>query len=541
MEGSRRSSKSSTGGLGPKGFAEGDLKSLRRSSLALFSSELRDRLRRMCESVRDADEELHSGLTTLFDGERATVRRLRKAKLVVVSGSDAGKEIEVSKARVTCGRSVIADLVLQDRSVSGSHLEVVARDDGYRLRDLESRNGTFVGDLQVREVYLRPGTIFRAGRTQIQFQTTPDVVEIELSDKDRFGQVIGSSAAMREIFATLEKVSPSDLTVMITGETGTGKELIARGIHNGSARADKPFVVLDCGAIPKDLIESTLFGHEKGSFTGAVGQHRGCFEQADGGTIFLDEIGELDVSLQPKLLRVLEQREIKRVGGDRTIQVNVRVVAATNRDLRAEVNANNFREDLYFRLSVVHVELPPLRERVDDLPQLSQHFLREVASRRGVNLSFSQDAMAALMSHSWPGNVRELRNVVERAAALADGPVISRSDLVFGHESMSVLVSHDLAQAGAHAARAAAAKMAGAAPPRNDEPGFSFDPSLLTSGLGFKQAKQTVVDAFERAYLDALLRRNSGNITRSAQEAGLTRYHLRELLKRHGLTAGSPG
>jgi transcriptional regulator with GAF, ATPase, and Fis domain len=345
---------------------------------------------------------------------------------------------------------------------------------------------------------------------------------------------------MREIFATLEKVAPSELTVMITGETGTGKELVARAIHNASSRRNRPFVVLDCGSIPKDLIESTLFGHEKGSFTGAVGQHRGCFEQATGGTIFLDEIGELDIGLQPKLLRVLEQREIKRVGGDKTIKVDVRVLAATNRDLRAEVNGGNFREDLYFRLSVVLIENPPLRDRRDDIPQLAQHFLREVASRRGLNLSFSQDAMAALVSHGWPGNVRELRNVVERAAALSDGPVISRSDLVFGREQgPSMLVAHDLLQTGARAAQEAAARLAGTSLPASQGPAI-FDAALLTPGLGFKEAKQTVVDAFERAYLDALLKRNEGNITRSAQEAGLTRYHLRELLKRHGLTSNSP-
>jgi transcriptional regulator with GAF, ATPase, and Fis domain len=480
----------------------------------------------------------HSGLTTVFEGERATVRRLRKGKLVVMTGSDQGKEVEINKTRCSGGRSIINDLVLQDKAVSGTHFEIAARDDGYRLRDLNSRNGTYVGDLRIREVYLKPGTQFRVGHTEIQFQPTQDVVEIALSTKDRFDQVIGTSAGMREIFATLEKVSPSDLTVLITGETGTGKELIARAIHNASKRKSKPFVVLDCGSIPRDLIESTLFGHEKGSFTGAVGQHRGCFEQADGGTIFLDEIGELDVGLQPKLLRVLEQREIKRVGGDRTIKVDVRVVAATNRDLRAEVNAGHFREDLYFRLSVVHVELPPLRERPEDIAMIAQHFLREVASRRGLNLSFGQDAIAALATQPFPGNVRELRNVVERAAALADGPVITRSDLVFGRSGgASVLVAHDLMQAGASAAQAAAAKLSGAQPPQipDDKPAV-FDPHLLGPDLGFKQAKQAVVDAFETAYLSKLLDRNEGNITRSAQEAGLTRYHLRELLKRHGLT-----
>jgi transcriptional regulator with GAF, ATPase, and Fis domain len=282
-----------------------------------------------------------------------------------------------------------------------------------------------------------------------------------------------------------------------------------------------------------------LFGHEKGSFTGAVGQHHGCFEQADGGTIFLDEIGELDIGLQPKLLRVLEQREIKRVGGDRTIKVDVRVLAATNRDLRAEVNSGNFREDLYFRLSVVHVELPPLRERPEDIPQIAHHFLRDVASRRGLTISFGQDAMAAMCSQPWPGNVRELRNVVERAAALSDGPVITRSDLVFGRGGASVIVAHDLMQAGASAAQHAAAKLSGQAAPAPHQGPAIFDPELLAPGLGFKQAKQTVVDAFEQAYLAKLLDRNEGNITRSAQEAGLTRYHLRELLKRHSLTQTS--
>ncbi|MBP6633337.1 MAG: sigma 54-dependent Fis family transcriptional regulator [Kofleriaceae bacterium] len=478
-------------------------------------------------------------MTTMFEGEWATVRRLRKGKLVVTStGPDQGKELEITKPRVTGGRSIISDLVVQDKAVSGTHFEVSARDDGYRLRDLNSRNGIFVGDLRVREVYLRPNTVFRIGHTQIQFQPLQDVVEIELSKKDRFDAILGTSAAMREIFAHLEKVAPSDLTVLITGETGTGKEMVARALHNSSPRRKKPFVVLDCGSIPRELIESTLFGHEKGSFTGAIGQHLGCFEQANGGTIFLDEIGELDIGLQPKLLRVLEQREIKRVGGDRTMKVDVRVLAATNRDLRDEVNRGHFREDLYFRLSVVHVELPPMRERKEDIPILANNFLRDVAGRRGMTMSFSQDAMVAMMGHPWAGNVREMRNVVERAAALSDGPVLTRADLVFGREmGPSVIVSHDLAQAGAQAAQRAAAAMAGVELPPNSGPAI-FDPALLKPGLGFKSAKQTVVDAFEAAYLQALMERNDGNITRSSQEAGLTRYHLRELLKRHHIKGG---
>jgi transcriptional regulator with GAF, ATPase, and Fis domain len=278
-------------------------------------------------------------------------------------------------------------------------------------------------------------------------------------------------------------------------------------------------VVLDCSAIPKDLIESTLFGHEKGSFTGAIGQHRGSFEQAQGGTIFLDEIGELDLALQPKLLRVLEQRELKRVGGDRTIKFDARVLAATNRDLRQMVNAGTFREDLYFRLSVIHVELPPLRERPDDIPALVHAFVRDLSERLGKSIQLSADAMAALVAHSFPGNVRELRNVVERAASLCEAPLIERRDLSFGKERDGAPIAHK----------------SGSGRPDGD----ALVPPQLTPGLDFKEAKQRVVDAFELTYLRDLLARHDGNITRSAQEAGLTRYHLRELLKRHALTDAS--
>ncbi|GAB4558007.1 MAG: hypothetical protein Tsb0020_02640 [Haliangiales bacterium] len=477
----------------------------------------------------------------MFDSGRATKRHLRTGKLVVTSGAEAGHEVVIEKARFSGGRSIINDLVLTDKAVSGTHFEIIADDAGYRLCDLNSSNGTFVGDLRVRDVYLQPGSGFRVGQTHIHFQPLENVVEIALSERDRFGEVIGTSAVMREIFARLEKVAQSDLTCLITGETGTGKELVARGIHDASPRRGNPFVVLDCGSIPRELIESTLFGHEKGSFTGAVGQHLGCFEQAHGGTIFLDEIGELDITLQPRLLRVLEQREITRVGGSRMIKVDVRVVAATNRDLRAEVNAGKFREDLYFRLSVVNAELPPLRARDDDVAIIAQQFLRDVSSRRGISLSFGQDAMSAITAHAWPGNVRELRNVVERAAALSDGPVITRSDLVFGREpGTSGLVKHDLIQAGASAVRAAVASLgdehAKATVSTNESGPVSFDPALFSRDFGFKSAKQAIVDAFEVAYLRAVLERHDGNITRSAQEAGLTRYHLRELLKRHQLS-----
>ncbi|MCC6751276.1 MAG: sigma 54-dependent Fis family transcriptional regulator [Deltaproteobacteria bacterium] len=467
-------------------------------------------------------------ITTIFDGGRATVRHLRKSKLVIVSGAEAGKEYDLTKPRVGGGRSIINDIPLSDKAISGTHFEIVGDDDGYRLVDLGSTNGTFVGDIRIKDVYLRPGTTFRAGHTELRFQPLNEVVEIQLSARDRFDCVLGGSVKMREIFATLEKIAPSDLTVMITGETGTGKELVARAIHNMSPRRSKPFQVLDCGAIPRDLIESTLFGHEKGSFTGAIGQHKGCFEQAHGGTIFLDEIGELDVGLQPKLLRVLENRELKRVGGDKTIKIDVRVLAATNRDLKVMVNQGTFREDLYFRLSVILVDNPPLRDRKEDIPQLVHHFLADVARRRGMSMNIAVDSMTALMGHNWPGNVRELRNVVERAASLCDGPTITRADLVFGRSGLSPAA--EAASAAAAAAAGGGAAVAG---------GGNFAASLLEPGVTFKDAKQQVLDDFERLYLAKLLERNKGNITRSAHEAGLTRYHLRELLKRHNLSSGN--
>jgi transcriptional regulator with GAF, ATPase, and Fis domain len=454
-------------------------------------------------------------LTTVFV-DNAAKRRLKKARVVVAEGPDKGKDIVIDKERTTIGRSVICDLVLSDKAVSTTHVELVAKEKGFLLRDLGSTNGTFVGDLRIQEVWVKPGTVVKLGTSQLRFEPVSGSVDIEISKSERFFEIVGRSLRMREIFATLEKVAPTELTVLIRGETGTGKELVARAIHRASRRRDAPMVVQDCSAIPKDLIESTLFGHERGAFTGATDRHRGSFEQADNGTIFLDELGELDLAMQPKLLRVLENREIKRVGGDRQIPVNVRVVAATNRDLRARVNEGQFREDLFYRLSVVSIELPPLRQRPEDIPLLAQYFLDDVAERRfpGENKKFTvtPEAMARLASHPWPGNIRELKNTIERAAALADETEIGVADVLPGaaQKVPSVIVS-----GGQHPSEWAS--------------------QFVEEALPFKDAKQRLLDVFEAAYLKALLDKHEGNVTRSAQAAGLTRYHLRELAKKYGV------
>ncbi|MDH5492372.1 MAG: sigma 54-interacting transcriptional regulator [Myxococcales bacterium] len=451
-----------------------------------------------------------SVLTTVFEDSRATKRRLLRTTLTIIEGPQKGRSLVIEREQITVGRSVICDLVLEDKAVSGTHFEIVVSEQGVVLRDLDSTNGTHLGEIRVREVWLRPGMMIRAGETQMRFDAGSGEVEIDLSERERFHDLVGKSLRMREIFAVLEKVSPSDLTVLIRGQTGTGKELVARAIHRSSRRVEGPLVVQDCSAIPANLIESTLFGHERGAFTGAVERRRGSFEQAEGGTIFLDEIGELDITLQPKLLRVLENREIKRVGAERMIPVDVRVVAATNRDLRQMVNDGTFREDLYYRLGVVQIELPRLQDRAEDIPMLVRSFPEEHGRRRypdqARRFSVEPDAMARLQAYAWPGNVRELKNTIERGVSLADQSALTLRDLMPSSQKTPPLPL----------------------------PGGTAE-RFVEEGIPFKEAKQRVLETFEAVYLKVLLDQHDGNVTRSAKAAGLTRYHLRELAKRYGI------
>ena len=319
-----------------------------------------------------------------------------------------------------------------------------------------------------------------------------------------FGNLIGSGPSMRRVFETIQKVAETDLTVLIRGESGTGKELVAQAIHNTSGRRDRPFVAVNCAAINRELVESELFGHEKGAFTGADQQRMGRFEAAEGGTIFLDEIGDMATETQAKVLRVLQERQFERVGGTRSVEVDVRVVAATHRNLEKEVEEGRFREDLYYRLKVVQLELPPLRERGEDLPALCDRFLEQVAERLGrEKRRLSSEALACLAQHSWPGTVRELRNVLEQAAVLSSGEEIEEADLQLAPGRVP------------HASVSSAA---------SDDPDATFS-----------DAKKQMIESFEREFLLNALRANEGNVSQTARSIGMVRQSLQQKIRELGL------
>ena len=385
------------------------------------------------------------------------------------------------------------DVVLAHPSISRFHCRVEVSERGARVVDRESTNGTAIDGVRVRDAWLKDGALLMLGSAKLRFAWGQKSVRVALSERRRVGPLVGDSIPMRELFALIERCARSEATVLITGETGTGKEGVAEALHEESGRAGGPLVFLDCGAIPQSLLESELFGHERGAFSGATERRIGAFESAQGGTIVLDEIGELPLDLQPKILRVLEQRTIRRVGGTERISVDVRVIAATRRDVEAEVNAGTFRSDLYYRLAVVRLHVPPLRERLDDIPLLVETLLERLGVSDADRERLSRSAfLRRLRAASWPGNVRELRNALERALVLeTDGEL-----------------------------------PAGVLP--SDAP--LFDPRI-----GWADARQAAIDRFERRYLEALLAHHDGNVTRAAQAAGLDRVYLHRLLRRHGL------
>jgi len=422
--------------------------------------------------------------------------------------------VEIGTDPVIVGRNAACRLVIDDGKVSAVHAEFVATEQGVRVRDLGSRNGTFVGGVRVGEIYLISPTKLRLGETEVQFEPLrPE--RIMVSAIPQFGPMVAQSAGMRGIFEKLSKIAQTDLTLLINGETGTGKELVAQAVHMNSARSKKPFVVVDCGSIPPTLAEATLFGHERGAFTGAVDKRISPFQEAEGGTIFLDELGELPIDVQPKLLRALAERRIKSVGGSTYREVDVRVLAATRRDLVRMVNAGGFRSDLYFRIAQVKIELPALRQRLEDIPVLVRRMLKDLGDEAAYE-RVSNATLERLMRHDWPGNVRELRNAVVVAHALA------------GEGEEVDIAAHLGALNEAHTAGPMLGGSSGS--------GGANGP-LATKGQKFQDAKRDVLARFEREYFAALNEESKGNVSEMARRAGMERAHVRTYLRRHGIAA----
>ncbi len=456
-----------------------------------------------------AEDDRHHTVEVAIDSATSLIH-LDKCKLVVVDGPDRGKELVVAKPIVRIGTNEKCDLVLSDNTVSRFHCEIRHIRDEYLLVDHDSTNGTYVGELRLREAYLYPNCEMLVGNSLVRFMPLVEEIPVYPIARNRYGSLIGSSSRMRATYGIIDKVAPSELSAVIEGETGTGKELVARAIHERSRRARGPLVIFDCSAFPENLLESELFGHEKGAFSGAIRTHRGVFERAEGGTIFFDELGEMSVALQPKFLRALESGEIRRVGGERTIRVDVRVVAATNRNLSTLVEEGKFRQDLFYRLAKVRIELPSLRDRLEDLGLLIEHFMQELRQRDEsvVARGFAPAVIDALRTYDWPGNVRELRNVVERAATFCETDEVQVDDLP-----------------GELRARLGHADLAGRVLPV----------PAIQPGENLKDAKERMVAQFEREYLLQLLERHNQNISRVAREAGIDRRHVYRLMKKYDI------
>jgi two-component system response regulator GlrR len=434
---------------------------------------------------------------TASQGDASGYEGARLSRKPILSWADArGRHSrEVSETLVLGGAEGV-DLVVDDPAVSRLHAELELLDSGLWVRDLESRNGTFVQGVRVSRACIPDGGHLQVGSTDVTVSYSPQATPVEIWPDSRFGPMVGTSVPMRELFARLARVARSEATVLIQGETGTGKEVAARAIHEASPRAGEPFVIIDCGALPENLLEAELFGHTRGAFTGAVEARAGAIEAADGGTVVLDEVGEVPLNMQPKLLRVLESRTVRRVGETAHRPVNVRFLSATNRDLRTMVNTRAFREDLYFRLAVLPVTIPPLRERPADILALVQHFLPKESLS-----AVTPQMVRELTARPWLGNVRELRNFVERALALG------------AHEALALSAS----TGGADAA----------------ESQIRLPPALLT--LPYKEVRERMLLAIERDYVHGLLERHDRNVSAAAEAAGLNRTYLYRLIAKHGL------
>ena len=443
--------------------------------------------RRITVSGRSATELLVAGLT-----------------VTVAAGPDQGRSASLRGASLRIGTDPSSDLVLSDGSVSREHAVLTRTPEGVLVRDLGSTNGTFIDDVRTREGFVEAGSRLRVGATALEVVAAAEsFVVFPDGDEADFHGILGRDPAMQEVFALVRQLARTDLPVTLTAETGCGKELVARALHDAGPRAGKPFLVLDCGAVLPELLPSELFGHEKGAFTGADRQRAGILEAARGGTVFLDEVGELDLKVQPNLLRALESRRVRRVGGHEEIKVDFRVVSATNRNLADEVRDGRFRADLRFRLACVTLRIPPLRERLGDLGLLADAFLERCATRNGLPLPrLSEAARQALASHPWPGNVRELRNVCDALCAFGEGRTLTDQDVLPRLEESGPAAAEDPSAAG------------GAVPAR-------VGPDSL--------------EAAERAIIARALEETGGNKKAAARKLGISHTTLYRKLERYQL------
>ncbi len=465
-------------------------------------------------------------MAKLGDGGTWVVRRdamqalaLKTVRVDIVNGPDAGTSKTSAEEVFTIGTAPGNTLQVTDRTVSRFHLELRSQEDGVMLQDLGSTNGTILAGARLERAKIGQGTTLYLGRTQIVVRDGEQAM-VELSVDNEVGGVLGNTVIMRRLLAMVAKAAKSEVPVLITGESGTGKELIARAVHDTSTRAEKPFVVVDCGSLSPTLIGSELFGHEKGAFTGATDRHAGAFEQAEDGTVFLDEIGELPPASQANLLGVLERGTFRRLGGQKELPLRARVLSATNRDLRSDVNRGNFRLDLFYRLAIVVLKTPALREHVDDIPLLIEHFLARGGYTGSVEALFPPMVMERFMAHTWPGNVRELRNTVDAARTLGVDWSVTGS-------FTSLPASSGDPASGEHHSESF-----------NESTNDAINLGVvnMSSELQpYNEARTQVLASFERIYLRQLYDRCEGNVSKAARQAQMDRSYLISLLRKHNI------
>jgi transcriptional regulator with GAF, ATPase, and Fis domain len=448
----------------------------------------------------DPDEVHLSEIPTVARPLESATLGFQLRSLEVIEGPDTGARFELdanAPSRILLGTSPVCAVRLSDRTVSRRHAALEPVGQRYRVTDLGSTNGTVVDGVAICDGYLRGGEVVRVGGTALRVHADEPAEVAPLPSAIRFGQVLGASVVMRRLYPLCERVAVAPVPVIIEGETGTGKEVLAESLHEASGRKGA-FVVFDCTAVSPNLMEATLFGHEKGAFTGALAQHVGLFEEAEGGTLLIDEIGDLELSLQAKLLRVIDRGEFRRVGGKKTLTADVRVLAATRRDLDKAVDADRFRDDLFHRLAVARIELPPLRERHGDIPLLARHFAREMTQSSDI---VTPSLLARFGDYSWPGNVRELRNAVARVVALGD----------------------DAGDWPARASRAPASRGGG-----------DWLEAIVAANPAFAVARRRVLDEFERRYVERMLAAHGGNVAQAARASGLALRYFRLVKARRG-------